>query len=302
MTNTQRAAGVGLFVVAVAAGVLVASFALGGTGGAGGPTPSTIAIVSPSASPAPSEATSPSASRAVESPSPGESPSATVAPTAEPSLTPTASPGRPAVVTFTQLKLDASEDPNGLDRELHFQADGTGQVIARLSSISPRGQTVMCLKAPAKDLGCTTTADGQLTARHRGAATDYTLTLRGDGIAAPVVEVALTFPATQPEVTISNARFDGTQFPETNGIQVIVTPRVDGQLGLLAEWGGHPFLYEIDLTEQGGTGGGTLSDQGPATRVNVALPVKAPNPWKLVVQNTEMGFGVTGMTASITWP
>ncbi len=298
MSSAQRAGAVGLFVVAVVAGVLIASFAVGAIGGPSG-TPSPAAVVSPSApGPSPSEATSvPPASA---SPAASASPSASASP--EPTLTPTSSPGRPATFTVTQLKLDAAEDPDGLDRELHFQADGTGAVSAKLTSISPQGQTVMCLRTPAKDLGCTTTADGDLGVQHKGAATDYTLTLRGDGIAAPVVEVTVTFPATAPEVTIANARFDGTAFPDFNGIQVVITPRVDGQLGLLAEWGGHPLLYEIDLTEQGGPGGGTLADQGPATRVDIALPVTAPNAWKLVVQNIETGFGTTGMTASITWP
>jgi hypothetical protein len=160
----------------------------------------------------------------------------------------------------------------------------------------------MCLSSPSQDLGCTTTSDGRLSTDHSGAPTDYTLTLRGDGIAEPIVDVTVSFPADAPEISITNARFDGTEFPDTNGIQVLVTPRSAGALGLVADWGGHPFIYAIDLTDQGGSGGQALPDQGPATRVDTSFPVEPPGPWQLVLSNSEGGFGPTGLNASITWP
>ena len=63
-----------------------------------------------------------------------------------------------------------------------------------------------------------------------------------------------------------------------------------------------PFLYEIDLTEQGGPGVHTKTDQGPATGVDTRLGVTAPNPWRLVLSNGEVGFGTTPMTVTIGWP
>ena len=160
----------------------------------------------------------------------------------------------------------------------------------------------MCLSADGKDLGCKTTADGKLTAETTKKAASFELTLRGNGIETPVVEVTITFPASTPSVTVANARFDGTRYPEMNGIQAIVQPRADGNVHLTADWGGHPFLYEVDLIEQGGSGGQTLANQGPATRMDEQLPVTAPNPWKVVLQNIETGFGTTPMTATIAWP
>jgi hypothetical protein len=302
MTNGQRLAAVGLFLVAVVAGVLVASFAVGALGGSTSPTPTTAppstasVLESPSASlAAPSPSSSPSAGT-----SPSESPAAS--PTPAVTLTPTASPAQPATITFTELKLDATDNPDGLDRVITFQAQGPGAINVSLTAVSPRGQAIVCLKSASASLGCTTTADGTLSAQAGRALGSYTLTLRGDGITEPVVDVTLAFPTSQPSVRIKNARFDGTEFPDTNGIDVTVTPRVTGQLGLRASWGGHPFLYEIDLIEQGGTGGGTLADQGPATRVTTAFDVAPPNPWRLVLQNTETGMGPTGLTATISWP
>jgi hypothetical protein len=53
-----------------------------------------------------------------------------------------------------------------------------------------------------------------------------------------VVEVAITFPASTPSVTVANARFGGTMHPEMTGIRAIVQPRADGNVHLFADWGG----------------------------------------------------------------
>lgn len=160
----------------------------------------------------------------------------------------------------------------------------------------------MCLSADGTDLGCETMATGSLAAETAKKAATFVLTLRGNGGETPVVEVSLTFPATSPSVTVADARFDGTGYPETNGIQAVVQPRADGGVHVTADWGGHPFIWELDLLEQGGAGSQTLANQGPATRMDETLPVTAPNPWKVVLQNTEMGFGPTPMTVTIAWP
>ena len=79
-----------------------------------------------------------------------------------------------------------------------FSAQGTGTVSAHLSSISPQGETRICLKSAKKNFGCKTTAEGMISADTSARELVFTLTLRGVGIAAPVVDVALTFPATGP--------------------------------------------------------------------------------------------------------
>ncbi len=225
-------------------------------------------------------------------------------PSAAPSATPrpTTAPGPAASITLAQLKLDAADDPDGKDRLVSFTTGGAGTITVALTSITFQGTTRMCLSADGKALGCKTAAEGKLTARTTKKAASFELTLRGKGIETPVVDVAITFPATKPSVTVANARFDGTSFPETNGIQAIVQPRSNGDVHMAADWGGHPFLYEVDLIEQGGSGSQTLANQGPATRMDERLPVTASNPWKVVLQNIETGMGTTPMTATIGWP
>ena len=104
-------------------------------------------------------------------------------------------------------------------------------------------------------------------------------------------------------VKISRARFDGTTVPDQNGITARFTTRVKGTAKLSANWGGHNFVYEVDLTnETDGTGNVTLPNQEPAPLTNMSFPVAAKDRWTLVLKNAETGFGPTELTATITWP
>jgi hypothetical protein len=304
MTGSTRLLAAVVFLVALAGGVILTSLLVGGLGGSTSPTPSLAGQVS--ASPSAASASAPPSIPASPSASASAPPSASPTPeptrSAEPTPKPTAQPGTPAGITISALKLDAGEDPDGVNRVIRFEAQGSGTVSARLTSVSPQGETVICLRSEKKDFGCKTTADGSISADTKARALAFTLTMRGDGIAAPVVDLALTFPAARPSVTIDHARFDGTGFPETNGIDVTLTPHADGNVRVVAGWGGHPLVYDLLLDEQGGPGEHDLRDQGPSTGTNTRLGVTAPSPWRLRLRNAEEGFGVTDLTARITWP
>ncbi len=302
MTGSSRLLGVVVFLVALGLGVVATSLVVGALGGSASPSPSAIAQASSSPSPTPSAAGPASSASTAPSVAPSPTDSAEPSEAPEPTPKPTVAPGIPAAITFSALKLDAREDPDGRNRVITFSAQGAGTVSARLTSVSPQGETRICLRSTKRDFGCKTTADGSISADTSARELVFTVTLRGDGIAAPVVDVALTFPAERPAVTIDNARFDGTGFPETNGIDVVVGPRTDGNLRVVATWGGHPLVYDLLLREQAGPDEHELRDQGPATGTNTRLAVSAPNPWRLVLRNAETGFGVTPLTARIAWP
>lgn len=299
MTTPQRLAIALVFVIAVVGGGALAFLVLGGGGTGPGASPSQVATstATPSTSIAPGDDTSPSASLSAST-EPSLEPSAT----ASPSPTPTVAPGQNTIVVLTALKLDAQDDPNGLNRKLSFRSQGTGTVNVAIRTLSPMGTVVLCLAQDGVRVGCKTTDVGTLTATTTTRNADFTVTLRGEGILAPIVEVTITFPARKPSITIANARFDGTLFPDTNGLQLFVAPRDAGEVTLDAEWGGHPFSYEVDLLEQGGPGTQVLVNQGPSTGAQVSLPVTSGNPWKLLLQNIDDGFGVTLLDATISWP
>lgn len=302
MTNLPRLlVGALLAVAVVTAGCGSATPSSGAV--AGGATTAAPATAESSGEPAASGGTGESAVPSPTEPAASVEPSAAASPSVAPATPkPTPAPGKPTTLTLTGLKLDAKEDPSGKSRRLSFRSQGTGAITVAVRALTPQGSAIMCLNVNGSRLACKTTSDGKITATTKSKAADFLLTLRGSGIETPVVEVTVTFPARTPKLTIANARFDGTAFPDTNGIQVIVTPRADGDIGISAEWGGHPFLYEVDLFEQGGPGTHVLANQGPATRVAEALPATTGNPWKLLLQNIEGGFGVTEMDATISWP
>ena len=238
-------------------------------------------------------------------PSPSTTPEATATPAeASPSVAPSGSPGASglATLTFVGLKLDADQDPGGEARVVTFRSAGAGTVTAKLASTTPQGKAHMCFLVGTKDLGCKDWRSGTFTGKTSQAHATWKVTLLGSDFDAPTVDLTVTFQAVAPSVTIEHARFDGTASPDTNGIQARFSARGAGEARLVADWGGHPFLYEIDLfDESGGSGNVTLSNQGPSTNTDEALAV-TPGNWRLVLQNIEAGFGTTDLTARISWP
>jgi hypothetical protein len=289
MTNTQRLVLVLAFILAILLGILLATTLFGNNGGSTAPT----------LSPAPSSGP-PSTAPSSLVPSASEVPSASAAPSATPSPTPTATPGPAATIEFVQFALDATTDPGGTTRTIAFTGLN-GPVVVDLKTESG-GNTTACLLANGKQLSCRTMANGTLNATAASASTNYQVTLRGSGAATPVVDVTITFPATRPKVTVTDARFDGTADPAYNGLQVVATPRASGYYHVTANWGGHPFLYEVDLIEQGGPGLKTVQASLGATNVSQGFAVTPPNAWMIVLKNSETGFGLTGLTATFTWP
>jgi hypothetical protein len=292
MTNMQRLVLILAFIFAVLLGVLVATTLVGGRGGTSPtPSPSPAASLAPTAGAATGPAASPSASASAAA-----SPSASASP--KPSPTPKAIPV--ASIQFVQLALDAGTDPAGLTRTITFTAQ-TGTVTVNLATQSG-GNTRMCLYADGTQLGCRTAVSGALTGKIAKATAAMKLTLRGAASATPTVTVTVKFPAAKPRVSIANARFDGTAFPATNGLQVVTTPRAAGTYKVTAAWGGHPFLYEVDLIEQGGPGLKTVKATSPSTGTTQSFSVKPPHAWMIVLKNSETGNGITPMTAVFTWP
>jgi hypothetical protein len=267
-------------------------------GGPGGPSPSpSIAVVSPSPSASPSASASPS-------PTPSPSPSPTPSPTASPSPTPTPIPT--ATLTFVGLKLASSGSADSLQRIITFTSDGPGTIKAALAT--PTGDKIpthMCLRAGTKELGCKDWTEGTFSGKTTQAHTNWRVTLIGTNtVESPVVDLTVTFQAVAPKVRIVHARFDGTEGePALNGIQVRFVPRADGDVGLVASWGGHAFIYHVQtFDDTTGSGGADYPNQGPATNVNLTSPVTATDTWRLVLENSEGGFGATDLTATISWP
>jgi hypothetical protein len=286
-----------LLVVVLAAGVLI-MFSRGGSGAATSPPPGS-SFADASAGPSP-------AASASSAPTPSATPAATPASTASASGAPSASPPPAplATLTFLKMKLDPSGRPDALPRIVTFSTDGAGKISAKLatSSGATPAKTHMCLQIGTKVLGCNDITSGTFSGTTKQAHATWQVTIQGTASATPTVDLTLTFQSLAPSVKIEHARFDGTDFPDTNGIQARFTARAPGDVHLVADWGGHPFAYEIDLfDETSGTGDTSLPNQGPSTNVDQTMPVTV-GAWRLVLQNIENGFGITDLTATIGWP
>ena len=289
----------GLLVLVIAVTLLII---VGRSGsGTASPSPTQVAIGSPSAGATltPRESASPSSGATPEA-----SHSAAVDPS--PSAAPSGSPGATglATLTFVGLKLDATDDPGGDPRIVTFRSDGAGTVTATLATTSPQGKTHMCFLVGTKEIGCQDWRSGTFTGKTSQAHANWTVTLRGSAADAPKVDLTVTFQAQAPSVKIEHARFDGTAAQETNGINARFDARAAGEVRLVAEWGGHPLMYQIDLIDE--RSGQVSEDFGSenteaSTNTDTAFPLTAGT-WRLVLQNTEAGFGTTDLTATISWP
>ncbi len=286
-----------LLVVVVAAALFI-TWSRSGAGPTTTPTPGSSFANAPSS---PSPAASPSSA-----PTLSPTPAATATPSPSASAVPSASPPPVplATVTLLAMKLDPTGPPDALPRIITFSTDGPGKILAKLatSSGATPAKTHMCLQIGTKVLGCNDITSGTFTGTTKQAHANWQVTVQGTAVATPTVDLTLTFQSLAPSVKIEHARFDGTDFPDTNGIQARFTARGPGDAHLVADWGGHPFVYEIDLfDETSGTGDKSLANQGPATNVDQTLPVTV-GAWRLVLQNSENGFGTTDLTATIGWP
>ena len=291
----------GLLVLVIAVTLLI-MVSRNGTGTAS-PSPTPIAIASPSAGATltPTASATPSSEATAEA-----TPTAPATPATSPSATPSGSPGAPgpAVLTFIGLKLDPTDDPGGDPRIVTFRSDGAGTVTAKLATTSPQGTTHMCFLVGTKEIGCKDWRSGTFTGKTSQAHANWTVTLRGSAGDAPKVDLTVTFQAVAPSVKIEHARFDGTATQDTNGINARFDARTAGEVRLVADWGGHPFLYQVDLFDENGGQASTTQhvvSQEASTNTDEAMPVTA-GIWRLVLQNAEAGFGTTDLTAAISWP
>jgi hypothetical protein len=297
MTNqTWRVVAAALAVILAVLGGATIAFVIAPGPGA---SPSPVLPGFPTGSPSGSDIAGASASLPVSPP-----PSESLAPSASAPPTPSPTPVPIAQVTITELKLDPRMPSNAGDpRFISFTSDGPGTITAQLKAISPQGTTHMCLRAGSKDIKCGDSANGTITATTTSARVNWRVSLQGNGMFTPTVELTVTFPAVAPSIKITHARFDGTSFPDTNGVQAIFVPRAAGNAKIVASWGGHPFTYEIDaINQSSGSGNKTLTNQGPSTNTNKSIAVTAGETWKVLLENADAGFGITDMTYSLSWP
>lgn len=216
-----------------------------GTVFAGGTTASSSASIGGT----PTSSSSSSSSSSGKSGTPAASASATPKPTPTPKPTqsaPTAS------ITFNDMMLDAQSDPLATSRTFSFVSDGPGPVSMQVTKSSLSTASIkICVKI---DGGAQTCSSAGSKPGFPNALADrphslWVVTLIGIGGAAPTVDVAFSWPAASPSITLAHGRFQGSSSPGVpeaqNGFNATFTPRGNGNVSVGAAW--TVIVTDVDL-------------------------------------------------------
>lgn len=218
-------------------------------------------------------------------------------PTPSPSPTPQANL---VTIIYTSMRLDAQTGAlAGLARTFAFTTQGPGTVTATTHPTVTGGRTIFCLK-PVNGSGvCRTGTALTLTGTTTRATSNWIVTAIGSGSAAPTLDISLTFGSATPSVTLTNGRFDGTDFPY-DGATFRLKARADGPIKVTAAWG-HPFDYAL-LVEPASTPPHDLNPSGNAPGASASFAAVAGTTYEGTVANLEGGFGITNLTLTVSWP
>lgn len=281
----------GVVLVVLVGVVFVTSF----PNGSATPTASAAASIE---RPSGSAGGSPSASAATAEPSENASP--TASPTAKPSPTTGATAGL-ATISYTGFKLDADSDPDGKARTFTFKTDGPGTVKAKITGKSPQGTTKFCLKVGSSKAVCRDWKTGQLTGTTSAKGqTTFVVTAIGVGTATPVVDLAMSFRAREPSVTLTNGRFDGKHGDGYNGMAGKLKVRSGGTIAINATWGSTAYDYTysvVDLVKA--TGGGVFPGNG--TGVDKSDTVTPSQSYGFSLFNSADPAGPVRLTMTMSW-
>lgn len=270
------------------------------------PTPSNIAVGSPSGSPeeTPSPSASPSPTvKPTRTPKPSKSPRATASPTgletlgpspsgeppeslppnATPTPRPTPSP-KARTITLVGVGFDSSAATTPTKRQIGFDTDGPGDVSVKL--IKDNGGTVhFCLQRVGGSATCIDADHGTLNGTTSASGkTSWVVTGLATGAVTPIASVRVSFSAQHPNVSVSGFRFQGTENTGFNGIEADIDQgagpvKVRGTLT-------SPHPWQVKLIDSG-----TLAVIGNQTGTGTSLSLQAdttPRDLHLSVKGTEL--------------
>jgi hypothetical protein len=135
----------------------------------------------------------------------------------------------------------------------------------------------------------------------------WTVTLISADENTPTVDLALSWPADNPSVTLTDGRFQGSPNPDAlRSLTTTFTPRSSGQVGLQASWNPNPAASTLTLTKEPATGAATLDQvQYPAaTSLAPAYShaVTGGQTYRMTLMNESADAGRTSLTATVNFP
>ncbi|HEV8516543.1 MAG TPA: hypothetical protein VGQ47_02755 [Candidatus Limnocylindrales bacterium] len=269
------------------------------------PTPSPSSSPTPSPTPSPSATPSPS-----PSPSPSASPVSSATPTGTPSPTPP--PASPIAVSFRQVGLDASDDPDEQSRTITFATNARGEVLAGIAGTTG-GTVQLCLTEglPGAPVGIPICQEGEtLTIRGQalGPRTQWTVTLAGlDRGARPVTNLTIRFPSNRAGLELSGFEFQGTDVPAYDGFTVDLPARATGELTLAARWhdadGSDSHDYQLTVTDLTDAGAVPFERRGTDTGLSATVPFLGGHTYRVHLGNGSGSISTrVTLEAELSWP
>jgi hypothetical protein len=243
------------------------------------------------------------------------------APTAGPSGSAAASSNQPstasavptqtaptATITFRNLVVDSAVDPNRTARTFTFTSDGPGAVSAQVVASSPMDGTTLCLSVADAQATCATGGTpGFPSVVTTMDQTRWIVTLISAGESSPTLDLALSWPTTNPSVTLTHGRFQGT--PNRDSLRTLTAnflARAGGIATLDASWPPVTSSATATLAEVSNTGQTTVGEmrymQAISTSPIYSAPVGSGKLYRLDLVNDGADGLRADLKATITFP
>lgn len=249
----------------------------------------------------------------VASTTPGDSQTPGPTPISSPSPTPwlaTATPTHTsptAAITFSDLMLDSATSPAHAARTFTFTSDGPGIVTASIVSTSPTDSTTLCIKVDSGHDLCQSGATPELSEAATWAHSYWTVTLVSANAATPTVDVAMTWPADHPSISMAHGRFEGSPNPDSlRTLTATFKTRSAGPLSLSAAWPSATADATLTLTDISSSKELALDSKSYTSAGSIAPGyahvAAAAHTYRIVLYNESAYRGLTDLAATIAFP
>jgi hypothetical protein len=198
------------------------------------------------------------------------------------------------------------------ERSLGFSSDAAGTVRAAATGTSG-GPVQLCLTASLPDAPpgepvCETGESPTVGATAGAGRTDWQLTISAlSSGQTPVTNLALTFPASRPQVDLDGFLFQGVAEDGYNGFTADIPVRLAGRLDVAASWtdadGDSTHDYQLTVSDLTDPSLPPFTARGTDSSMSASAPVLAGHTYRVHLGNTTetVPTRVT-LEASLDWP
>jgi hypothetical protein len=289
----------------IAAALVVVALVVAGSRLIGGGT-----TASPSASPDTASLTTPAGSMASGAPSssPAVSAGLASATTSSPSPAPIPTQTAPtAEITFENLVVDSSIDPDRTTRMFTFTSDGPGAVAAQIVGSSPVDSTTLCLSMDETPATCATGGTPGIQSVTGKDHARWTATLISAGESSPTVDVTFRWPSGSPSISLIHGRFQGS--PNRDSLRTLSAafkPRAAGRATFEASWAPSILNATLTLTDMSKANEATIGRVNFSNQTSTvpaySAPVSSERTYRLKLLNESKDGLRPDLDATITFP